>query len=945
MTGLRIVLVTILFSYLAVLVDASEQESGIVQFDQTTYEGARQNWSVSTSEKGMIYFANHTGLLVFDGTTWKLNNLPNRTIVRSVKAHKDSVIYTGGYMEMGYWEPDEKGNLNYVSLNSKASSYIDSMPNMEFWNIAVKNDYVYFQSFQKILAYHNDSIIPINLDGSISVMNQVNDKVLVSVRNNGIWEIDGKDVKPVTTSDELTGTTVKFILPFEHSTILIGTAEKGILLWNGVEISTWNESWSQYFIDNELNRGYYTSDKKVLIGTLADGLVVFNKDGEVLNKINTRNGLLNNTVLGIASDRWKNIWLALDIGIGFISGNQNRSFAIQRLPGTGAIYTSAIFENKLYLGTNQGLFVKSLDPKDSQVSIVPETQDQIWNLKVFGDELLVGHNQGSFVVKNGKFNQISDEAGAFNFVQDPFNPNLIIQSTYNNLVVYEKTEYGIIRRNSINGFANLIRYIEFDHLGNIWASHMHRGIYKIQVDDARNNVLDSKYYGQEVFGQDHSIHVFKIENRVVFTTGDKLYTFDDLQDSIMPYEMLNKGIGKYSSSNRIVPAPNHHYWMLGKDYIGLFSILQDSVKLIKEYPTSIFHNPLLVQGFENLLPIDEYSAILCLQNGIALLDASVSNNKVNLIEHFKPVVRKIELRNPKDKNILLPLNTRETEIRFNYNTVILRFSFPFISDIPVSYRYLLEGLDNEWSETSPNPEFRFERLPAGTYNFKVKAVNQWGNESQIYNFTFEVLHPLYTSKWAILFYTIVMIAALLFFRRWGIRQTLKKEQMQHEKREQELIRLRNEKLRNEVRFKSKELANSTMAIIRKNEFLIDLKTIIKKHKNELGSRYPDKYFNYLNSKIDDNISSRDDRKIFENNFERAYEQFFQKMKTKYPELTSSDLQLCAYLRMNLSSKEIAPLLGISVRGVENHRYRLRKKLNLEHDESLIDNILRVSLQG
>jgi DNA-binding CsgD family transcriptional regulator len=182
----------------------------------------------------------------------------------------------------------------------------------------------------------------------------------------------------------------------------------------------------------------------------------------------------------------------------------------------------------------------------------------------------------------------------------------------------------------------------------------------------------------------------------------------------------------------------------------------------------------------------------------------------------------------------------------------------------------------------------------------------------------------------------ILIGALLLFRRWGVKQTQKKEQLQHEKREQELIRLRNDKLRSEVRFKSKELANSTMAIIRKNEFLIDLKNIVRKQKEELGSRYPDKYFNYLNNKIDENISSRDDRQIFENNFERAHEQFFQKMKNKYPDLTSSDLQLCAYLRMNLSSKEIAPLLGISIRGVENHRYKLRKKLNLQPEDSLTD---------
>ena len=158
----------------------------------------------------------------------------------------------------------------------------------------------------------------------------------------------------------------------------------------------------------------------------------------------------------------------------------------------------------------------------------------------------------------------------------------------------------------------------------------------------------------------------------------------------------------------------------------------------------------------------------------------------------------------------------------------------------------------------------------------------------------------------------------------------------HEAREKELIRLRNEKLRNEVEHKSKELANSTMSIIKKNESLMEIRKILANQKTELGSRYPDKFFNYIVGKIDENISNQDDWQIFETNFERAHEQFFAKIKEKYPDLTSGDLRLCAYLRMNLSSKEIAPLLAISVRGVENHRYRLRKKLGLDHDDMLSD---------
>ena len=935
----RTMLVVIIMFLVDSFVCAQNNSRGIIQFKQNTYKASRQNWCVSAAQNGKIYFANHTGLLEFDGTNWKLNSLPNQTILRSVKVGLDSLIYSGGFMELGYWRLDNKGNLHYHSLTPMAQEEFEN--NIEFWNIAVEPGYTYFQSFNKILAYHDDRIVKVNLDGQISVMNQVGDRILAAVRNNGIFQIKENEVLPFIQDDILHNKTIKFLIPFKENQVLIGTAANGIFHWDGENLSEWNPAWTQYFIENELNRGHWTSDGKVIIGTLVDGIAVFDPNGSLLFKTNMENGLPNNTVLGIETDEWQNIWVALDIGIGFVSGNRNKGFEIKEIPGSGAIYSTAIFESQLYLGTNQGLFVKSLDLNDSKVSIVPETQDQIWDLKIIDNELLVAHNQGSISIKDGKVKWISRETGALNFVEDPYNPDLVLQSTYNRILVYRKTENGLEFRNHIGGFTNLIRYIEFDHMGNIWASHMHRGIYKIQVNDARDTVLmEPQYYGEETFEKDHGIHVFNVEKRIVFTTGEQLYTYDDLKDTITPYDLLNDNLGKFSSSHRIVKAPNHMYWFIGKEFIGLFSIFQDEIELIREFPTSLFNDRLLVDGFENLLPMDDMAAILCLQNGIAILDASINNSSFDLINQYKPLVQSIEMSN-NNRTVSLPLNTRGIKIRHTFNTLSFRFSFPFISELPVSYRYNLEGISNEWLDAGSIPEFRFERLPRGHYNLKVKAIDLWGNESKMYSLAFEILPPLTASRWAILFYTLFAITVLFMFRRWGIRQTRKKEQRQHEKRERELIRLRNEKLRDEVRFKSKDLANSTMAIIRKNEFLIDLKKLIKKHKDELGSRYPDKYFNYLNRKIDENISSRDDRQIFENNFERAHEQFFQKMKTEYPDLTSSDLQLCAYLRMNLSSKEIAPLLGISVRGVENHRYRLRKKLELEHDESLADKILGI----
>ena len=83
-----------------------------------------------------------------------------------------------------------------------------------------------------------------------------------------------------------------------------------------------------------------------------------------------------------------------------------------------------------------------------------------------------------------------------------------------------------------------------------------------------------------------------------------------------------------------------------------------------------------------------------------------------------------------------------------------------------------------------------------------------------------------------------------------------------------------------------------------------------------------------------------DWKHFEVSFKELHEDFFENLLSQYPKLTPKDLRLCAYLKMNHTTKEIAPLMGISIRGVEIHRYRLRKKLNIDNSQNLSNYLIK-----
>jgi hypothetical protein len=268
----------------------------------------------------------------------------------------------------------------------------------------------------------------------------------------------------------------------------------------------------------------------------------------------------------------------------------------------------------------------------------------------------------------------------------------------------------------------------------------------------------------------------------------------------------------------------------------------------------------------------------------------------------------------------------------------------------------LDGYSNGWSSWSTISQKDFTNLPFGKYEFKVRARLNDEELSDITSFKFEILPPFYATVWAMFFYILLIIGGVYLMRLWYFRKLQKhqekiqiriqKERDEHLKQEaiineQKLIKLKNEKLQAEVDSKSREVTNSAMNIVYKNELLQKIKVEIENLKDANGKVFPDEQLKRLQKIIDEGMNDERDWNLFESSFNETHENFFKKLKIHHPDLVPNDLKLCAYLRMNMSSKEMASLLNISVRGAEIRRYRLRKKLSLPHDKNLVEFLMEL----
>lgn len=372
----------------------------------------------------------------------------------------------------------------------------------------------------------------------------------------------------------------------------------------------------------------------------------------------------------------------------------------------------------------------------------------------------------------------------------------------------------------------------------------------------------------------------------------------------------------------------------------------------------------MLSGFENIYSTDISNIFLGGEKGFYHIN--YEKYKQTVPKLFVQI-RKVRINNSKNDstvfggylNILgegqLLSNEVIPNIQHNWKTIHFEFSSPLYGyQSNLEYSYRLKGFEENWSEWSNRTEKEYTNLHAGNYVFEVKVRNNLGNESDVALYSFRVMSPWYQTNVAIFFYLIFVLSALYLSYRWQKNKFKKQKQKFEEeqrklqyiheleinKTESELIALQNEKLASEITYKNTELASSAMHLAKKGELLTkvkgELSHVMKKLDNEQAINELKKMIKSLNE--DENIDQEWEN--FSKHFDKVNGDFILKLKGKHPNLTSNEVKLCTYLRMNLSTKEIAQLMNISVRGVEISRYRLRKKLAISTDTNLFDYFIK-----
>lgn len=880
-------------------------------YDRDTYAADNQNWSVTSSDDGIVYFGNGVGLLSYDGSRWEINKAQGSNLIRAVFADGDR-IYVGSHEHFGYFMRSEDGTLVYSELSGLIEGY--QMRNDEIWRILRISDKIIFQSFASFFVYDGVDVKAFPLKSVCLFFNVLGDRVLTSADEYGLVYVDINTGDLIKIPDVPFKSKLVSILQISESQSVFLTYSDGLFLYDGHRFTPFRTE-----IDRELplwqpNNAIMNKDGDIVIGTKLNGSVCISRGGVLKWCLNNSNVLGCNTVLGMTTDFEGNLWMAMDGGLAMVQNNPSLTYVRTITPSVGSIYTVFYRKPYIYMGTGQGLYVGKIDDEQktlSDVHPVKEVLGNVWYIKEQDNQVFCGTNYESFELSGNNVSVASSIVGGF--CQDHGNihgKEVLVQGTYTYPVVFTKSGSRWQYSHTVSDFVQPINSLVIDDDGTIWAGHKYKGLYSLVLDDELRNIVSQKFYPSLDGESESAISVYRIKDRVVFVSmKGGFYYYDRETASVQPYEQLNALLADTEGPFSISRFTDDLYWFISsrKATLMRFDSERISIDDVIHYETFGSRIP---DEDRNITPISDNECVISLGNSLALYsypDRTVDDAAPLPVSLAR--VKASDLESHVDT--LLPLNPSQMpEIPYRFRNITLDFRSPHYRSYNAAlYRFRLD--DQSWSALTPTPSVSFAYLRKGSHSVSVETYSPTGEHLSAMKYGFKVRTPFYKSFIAIILYILAVSAVVLLMILVMIRR--QKKASEREK----------ENLESQVKLKSKELAASTMHIIQKNELLLRIK-------KELDVGNTDKAMSIIN------VSLADEKewKKFEANFDNLHAHFFRNLRQRYPALTDNDLRFCAYLRLNLSSKDIASLMNISLKGVEAARARIRRKIFLPSSQSL-----------
>ena len=934
------------------------------KYSPRQYNANRHIWDICQGKNGLVCFI-AGDILLHGDNQWV--NIPNKfgNVLRSIHSVSPDTLLIGGESLIGrIVETEVPGNYRFESLMPLLPEEYHDFG--AAWNFLENNQGYYVRAGKALLNYqiHKDTITPVITGKFIEHISMAGDSLYVMLREEGLGILVNGQFQLLDNGTILKNKDVEGIYSTGNGQNMIITASSGLYIMQKGHIKPFESSFNKSLRKMGVEVTCRLGTDRIAIGTIKDGLYIIDKTGSLHQHISKETGLQSNSVLSMAVDYKKNLWLGLDKGIAYVETNSK--FSIVNSPddiGTG--FVSAPYDDKLYLGTNQGLFVTDIERSGGRIrfgeSIQPveNTTGQVWSLTRIDGKLYSGQHSGTFLIRGDKGIKVNDLKGVHRIKSLRNMEGYYLASTYRGLTLMKSSTSGnLIPVHKLNVPGDSREFIQ-DKYGFIWRTGAPNKAIRFSIDPKSHQADQVKTYSITYNNRTPSrIKVLGNAGNLLFSTNVGVFEFNHIRDAFVKNRFFEGLFPQPINFNQIFEDNYGRVWYSSRQEIGYYTSHLGEHKRVYVPFEKIKRKFTHSFGYINVF--SKQDVLLPYADGFLYYDGASPES---------------EIKNKNFQSYIMKASTNEKPIKretsSNGNTIPVyshannsyHFAFSsnsFENSSDVRYSYFLEGFSKQWSGFSYKNQINFTNLREGRYTIKVKSKDIYGHISKPASFTFIIQPPFYRSLPAFILYGVLLVGLMILgFQIMKRQRRREREAMEAEKikelREREeqfereqaeswqrIINLENEKLQQEVKHKAKELSNSTLNLLHKNEVLQNIKSELQ-HLLPPGQQSQGRagQIKKLIKTINKELNAGQDWEVFDSNLIAVHDEFVTRLKSLYPDLTPNDIRLCIFLRMNKSTKEIATLMNLSIRGVESSRYRLRKKLNLPRDESLTDVIMKV----
>ncbi|MCI0693879.1 ATP-binding protein [candidate division KSB1 bacterium] len=770
------------------------QEAGkvfITNYSPKEYGAHPQNWAIVQDDRGVMYFGNNNGVLEYDGVSWRLIQLPNKSVARSLAKDKNGRIYVGGVGDFGYLAADSLGQMRYLSLLAYIQA--EDLPFTDVWQTWVIKNSVYFRAANVLFRWADHRIMAWKPRTSFHVSFVVRDTLYVRQWQVGLMRMLDDSLRIAPNGERFAEERIYVMLPFDEKKILIGTREQGLFLLDGATITPFRlaPAAAAFLSTNQLySPGVILSGDLLALGTLRGGLAIIDRQGNLIRQIDKAAGLADNILHHAFADNQDALWLAFNNGLARVEPNSPFTFYDEQSGVKTAIAFILRHRGLLYVATSLG--VSYLQAAQREFRPVSGIASQSLALLAVDDMLLAATNEGVYRIDGDR--AVSVKAS----VNNTYRANFLHRSRQRlNLKegsarIFAGLETGLaalrfesagaggkwIDEGSIDGIhEDIIRIVEQEP-GILWLGTRTQGVLRVEFTEPTQNEADLPHPKIERFGVAQGlpaggVTVFIVADKTYFVSQDDIFRFDPTRREFTPDSTFNLrpvSFGGTVEEYTLQEDAQARVWINFGRGTAVERPQAGGSYVPEDTPLRRFFN----ETFFYIYP--ESDGVVWLGGPNTLIRHDPSISQVNLAA-YPALIRRVTAGGDSvifgganlngDGNLAPVLDHSKNSLRFE-------FSASSYEEIARNqFQTFLEGFDQSrpagsaWSdETAKN----YTNLPPGNYRFRVRARNVYAHESSEAVYAFKILPPWYRTWWAYVSYILAAGAVVLGFVRLRTRQ-------------------------------------------------------------------------------------------------------------------------------------------------------------------------------